>query len=132
MWETLRDPAALGCGRVRALRRETSGFWPVACTGHHWRQRTDEPALARKAFIPLQRPLWPHSWLTLFWDIELLLHPTGHDSEEELWEEGSDEHGCLGDRVGHEHFLLLSPHCAHHFLGHLHRVNAIGQLPAKD
>lgn len=124
-------PQLWGVGGWEPCAGELVGFglWPVR---HHWRQRTDEPAPARKAFIPLQRPLWPRSRLTLFWDIELLLHPTGYHSEEELREEGSDEHGGLGDRVGHEDFLLLSPHCAHHFLGHLHRVNAVGQLPAKD
>lgn len=101
-------------------------------TGAPSAERAKEPAPARKAFIPwVGGTVWPLP-LTLLWDVELLLHPTGHHGEKELGEEGADVHGGPGDGVGQEDLLLLPSHGAHHLLRHVHRVRPVGQLPEKD
>lgn len=59
-------------------------------------------------------------------------NPRGNNGKKQLGEECSDVHCCSGDRVGHQHLLLLPAHCGKDFLCHLHGVHTVGHLPEKD
>lgn len=64
--------------------------------------------------------------------LQFFPNPWGNNGKKHFREEGTNINCCSGYRVGHQHLLLLTAHCAQDFLCHLCWVHTVSHLSEKD